>query len=209
MAIGNKNGFENKKVYFVKVVTKDKDKKQLDNPYFSFSQKVGDEYKEVQQEKAFSGTLKRVETGSYKWEGDDVLTSKAIVEDGEEVYFIDIPFSILGRSVLNSLLSLENLEGLNFTIYLTKPSEKNGGKRFPQISIWQNDELVKWKYAIGEFPAVKKIKVGKKDAQDSSETDEFFVAKINERFAKTGNSSAASEPEGDTSQGSVDEDVPF
>lgn len=178
--IGSNNEYSGK-VFFVKTVTK-VDKKAVD-PYFSFKQKVGDKYEEVNKSTAFSGNLEKVETYEREWEGVKSTNVKITVVDGDEKYIADFAFSILSRSVFNTLLGLESYEGLKFTIYLTKPNAAKGGARYPQISIWQGEQLCKWKYAIEDLPPTKKVRVRGTDMMDTEEVDLFFVKALNEKFS--------------------------
>jgi hypothetical protein len=178
--IGSNNEYTGK-VFFVKTVTK-VDKKQVD-PYFSFKQKVGDKYEEVNKSTAFSGNLEKVETYEREWEGVKSTNVKISVVDGDEKYIADFPFSIVSRSVFNTLLGLESYEGLKFTIYLTKPNAAKGGARYPQISIWQGEQLCKWKYGIEDLPPTKKVRVKGQDLMDTEDVDNFFIEKINEKFS--------------------------
>jgi len=170
-------------VYFVKPVTK-VDKKAVD-PYFSFKQKVDGAYKEVNQSTVFSGNLEKVETYEREWEGVKSTNVKVTLVDGEEKYIVDLAPSILSRSVFNTLLSLESYENLKFTIYLTKP-KPGAPERYPQISVWQNDELVKWAFPLADLPAVEEIKNSKGVvlSKDYGDLNNFFFSKIEEKFGK-------------------------
>lgn len=181
--IGQQNEY-NGSVFFVKPVTKIE--KKAVEPYFSFKKKVEAAYKETQQSKAFSGNLEKVETYEREWEGVKSTCVKTTIVDGEEKYVLDMPFSIMSRSVFNSLLSLESYENLKFTIYLTKPKAGGDGKRFPQISVWQGDTLVKWQYAIADLPETKKVRLKGQDMLDTEDLDLFFIEKINEKFGNGG-----------------------
>jgi hypothetical protein len=170
-------------IYFVKPVTK-VDKKAVE-PYFSFKQKVDGVYKEVNQSTVFSGNLEKVETYEREWEGVKSTNVKITLVDGEEKYIVDLAPSILSRSVFNTLLSLESYENLKFTIYLTKP-KPGAPERYPQISVWQNDELVKWAHALNELPAVEEIKNSKGVvlSKDYADLNQFFFDKIAQKFGK-------------------------
>jgi hypothetical protein len=139
----------------------------------------------VQKSKEFSGALDKVDTGDREWKGEKYPTVKVSLIDGDEKYVLDLSFSILTRSVFNSLLGLESYENLKFTIYLTKPNPAKNNARYPQISVWQNDELVKWKFTKDELPKEEEIKDsrGKVIKRDSIELDEFYVKAIKEKFS--------------------------
>ena len=220
MAIGNKNtnNYENKNVYFINVVTKEKgeDGKEKDvKPYFSFRQKTGEVYNEVQKNNAFSGAISKVST--YERDGTAGKTPRVriIVEDGDDVYFLDFGYTILSRSVFNSLLSLETLEDIAFQIYQTKPNDK--GEMFPQISIRQGegrDNMVRWKFNKDDLPEVKKVRINGKMQSDTEAIDLFFRDKINAKFS---NFASSTKPKTSTRPAAApvtedspsDSDVPF
>jgi hypothetical protein len=178
--IGSQNEY-NGKIFYVKAVTKEEDAQC--EPYFAFKQKVDGEYKVVQKDKGFSGALEKVETYEREWKGVKSTNVKVTVVDNDEKYVWDAPFSILSRSVFNTLLGLESYENLKFTIYLTKPNAAKAGARYPQISVWQNDQLVKWKYELSELPAIKKVRVKGQDMSDTEDIDNFFIKALNEKFS--------------------------
>ncbi len=201
MAIGNPNQVSNKNVFYVKIVRKDKDKKEVD-PYFTFRQKQTDgSYQEVQANTSFDGKITKVEVGEFEWEGKTSPQVKINVEDGNDVYVADFSFDFATRGLFNALLSLDSLEGVRFNVYKTKPNDK--GKSYVALSIWQNNENVKWKYLKDELPAVNKVVVNRKEQYDTTAIDDFFIGKITEKFSpdKATKSPAPSGPS--------DDDVPL
>lgn len=214
--IGNPNSETGKKYHYVRVVSKDSEKKDLDKPYFSFVSKVEGKYIEVAQASSFTGTITEVKSGSFDYKGIPTPTITITMADGDEVYVFDQTFSIASRSVFNSLLSLESMEQITIQIYLTKPNEKYGNKRFRQISLRQgeNGDLVEWKYSIEDLPKTKKVRINGKEMIDSEELDNFLIEKINNKFgggsSNKNKSNASAEHQSDDSGGDEsDEDVPF
>jgi hypothetical protein len=216
MAIGNKNNnYDNKNVYFVNIVTKEKgeDGKEKEvKPYFLFLKKNGEKYEEFARNTAFSGHLSKVGLGEREVKGTKVDRVKVFIEDGDDVYILDQGYTILSRSFYNSLLSLESRENININIYQTKPNDK--GNVFPQISLWQADKLVRWKYEKSDLPEIKKVKVKGKEMSDTEDVDNFFKAKLGEKFKSLGNqdkSTATSTPQTPVAPSNEvsDEDVPF
>lgn len=200
MAIGNKDSNSGKSVFFVKIVRKDDEGKEIE-PYFSFRQKQADgSYKEVQQNTSFSGNLTKVSTGVFTYEGVDSPQAKISLEDGAEVYVADLSYNLATRGLFNAILALDNYENIRINVYKTKPNAE--GKRFVALSLWQNNENVKWKYAFTDLPAIKKLKLGKKEVVDSSDVDDFFTSALEVKF----NGKKAAEP---TKGAESDQDSPL
>lgn len=175
----NTNGGGNKKFFNFKIKTKEsvdgKDVKVA--PYFQVDTKVGDEYVvQPGKPKYVSGNLSRVKLGSYEYEKETIDTIQLYLEDGDEVYNVDLRFNLISRNIFNSLFNLKSFENLTLSLYENK-TEKGV---FPAVSIKQNDTRVDWKYKLDELPKVKKVKLGKKEAIDSSELDEFFLNELKE-----------------------------
>lgn len=219
MAYGENTNSGNKKFFNFKIKTKEsvdgKDVKVA--PYFQVDTKVGEEYVvQPTKPKFVSGNLTRVKLGSYEYEGENIDTIQLYLEDAGEVYNVDLRFNLISRNIFNSLFNLDSFENLNFSLYENK-TEKGV---FPAVSIKQNDSRVDWKYKLDELPKIKKVKVGKKEAIDSSELDEFFLKHLEELVAKVDAApkveSAPRDPETSTSDSSqvadgeeLTEDIPF
>ena len=199
MAIGNKNkNYDNKNAHFVNVVTKDAEDKDI-KPYFSFRKKTGDkEYTEVAKDTSFSGTLAKVLTHEREYQGVKSPRVKIIFEDGDDSYILDMSYTILSRSLFNSLLSLESMEELILQIYQTKPNDK--GKVYPQMSLRQGEKgvMIRWKYTREELPEIKKVKIKGKEMSDTEDVDNFFRDKLIEKFDSGASHSAPSAPAAST-----------
>ncbi len=192
MAIGSKNNDSGKSIFYVKTVKKDENENEID-PYFSFRQKQADgSYQEVQKDNSFSGKLTKVTTGEFDYKGTITPQVTLKVEDGNEVYVADLQLNIATRGLFNNLLSLDSTDGIRIQVYRTKPTEKSAGKRYLAYSLWQNDDMIKWKYLHSELPATEKVMVGKKELLDSSKVDDFFINALNAKF--NGDNSASAPP---------------
>jgi hypothetical protein len=228
MPIGNKNrnNDSNKKMLFVNTRTKDEDDKDI-KPYFSFLESTGEAngkktYGEIAKDPSFSGSIVKVEAyeREIKSKGVKQPRVKIIFEDDDTAYYLDMSYTILSRSFFNCLLSLDSLEDISVNIYQTKPNDK--GKVYPQISVWQNDKMVRWLYTKDELPVIKKVKVKGQEMSDTEDVDNFFRDKLNAKFSNT-SSSKSSVKNDDDSKDSVkkvktksvvtspenDEDIPF
>lgn len=192
MPIGNKNRTNSdKKMIFVNIVTKDKDDKDI-RPYFSFKEGTGEGpdgkkiYSEVAKDTAFSGNLIKVETYDKEIKSKNIIQPrvKILFEDEDSIYYADVSYTILSRSLFNSLLSLQSMEDLSLSIYWTKPNDKN--KVYPQLCLRQGegkDNMVRWLYSKEELPEIKKVKIKGKEMSDTEDIDNFFREKLNEKFA--------------------------
>lgn len=209
--IGSPNKTTAKNVFYVKALTKDANKKEI-KPTFNFQRKIDGEYKDVETNTSFSGILSRVDCKSHDWQspqGVQTITSVGVtVTDGEDQYVLDLGYNILGRSVFNSLLGLELGDPIQFSIYLSKPTEKNKNKSYPQIAVRTNDQLAKWVYGKGELPEIVKVKLKGKDVSDTTDIDKFFESALTKKFKNSGRSSAKATVKVE-SQSQEGEDVPF
>jgi len=185
MAIGKTGGASNKNLFSVRVITKDKDKKPVD-PHFSFVQKVEGVYKEVQTSTSFNGNVTSVTTKLEEYQGNPLKKVIVKVEDESDVYYVDFNYTILSRSVFNTLLNVALGESVKFSIYLAKANPQ--GKRYPQISLWrpvegqEKDEMIRWKFQVDELPPTKKVRVKGQDITDTEDVDNFFEAEIQKTF---------------------------
>lgn len=207
MALGNNNnGKSSGPLYVLKAVDKDKDKKKVE-PHFSVSKKVDGKF-QVQPETVnrVSGNLFKIEVKEQEWKGDKYNTVSLYLKDQEkdEAYLIDLRLNMPSRSLFNSLASLENYTNLAVTVY-----ENKGG--YTSFGLWQDDNLVKWKYKLEELPPAEAVTFKGKQMHDYSKVDEFFVKVLREIAGKLGGSQASTKVDAKSapSAPSPDEDTPF
>lgn len=180
----------NNKVYFLKITTKDKDKKSV-APHFAVSEKVGDKWEVTKEVKDVSGNLTGVTIEKKTWEEQEYDVIKFALEDTDtqETYVLDLRQNLLARSIFNSFLNLKTFNNIEVGLYT-----KKGEGSYPAVSVKQNGERVSWAYELDQLPKIEKVKVGKKEVVDSTELDEFFINKLKELGARVKNGPKAETP---------------
>lgn len=205
MALGNK-GNTNGNLIILKPVTK-VDGQQC-KPFFEVKRKVdGVWMTDEDGVTSVSGDLTKVETETREWDGSEFATAKIFLEDKaeNELYLIDLRFNIATRSLFNALINVESFDDLSISIY-----ENDNG--YANFSIWQNDEMIRWKYSLDDIPAPTETTFKGKKLRDYSETDEFFSNKLDEFAEKVGEApksdpSPSTAPE--TAPEEEEDDIPF
>lgn len=174
------NKSNNNKVYFLKITTKDKDKKNV-APHFAVSEKVGDKWEVTKEVKDVSGNLTGVTIEKKTWEDQEYDVIKLALEDTEtqETYVLDLRQNLLSRSIFNSFLNLKTFDNIEVGLYT-----KKGEGAYPAVSVKQNGERVSWAFELDKLPKIEKVKVGKKEVVDSTELDEFYLERLKELAVK-------------------------
>lgn len=104
----------------------------------------------------------------------DVITFK--VNDGVEKFYLTLNFNSLAPSIINSLVSLDKFEDISLSLYL-----KND---FVKCGLFQNDELVKWKYPMEDFKPIKYTTPTGKEEKDYGKRDERLKELVGELKTK-------------------------
>lgn len=174
MALGSKHNNPNLVVFSLKLKTKDEPK-----PVFIVSQKQEDgKFHEVNRVHSVSGTLIEIEHRETPYNGDVIKSVSLYLKDGDEFYMVSLPYTILSRSVFNSLLNLKSFEDIEISLYNSKPRED--GKVYGAASVWQNRQLVNWAFERDALPATPEITFKGKKMRDTEALDKFFEEKIRE-----------------------------
>lgn len=221
MALQKTKFSNNSDLFVLKLKTKDASSKNVP-PHFEVSKRGEDgKYSVVNTTDFVSGNLVKVEIKEREWEGDKYNTVNVYLADGKDLYLLDLRFTMLGRSLFNSLLSLTSFNNLSISTYMAK-DKKDEAKEYPRVSLRQNDETVSWKYGLDELPKPESITFKGKTMNDFSSLDNMFVEKL-EEFAKlvNGNKTIASKASDEketakepnspavTSKETVNDDIPF
>lgn len=181
MSFGNGRGRTNPNqvAYSFKVKTKD-----LPAPVFEVQKRLADGKWEKQPETASSvnGNIIAIDARENEYQGSNIQSVQITMEDGDEIYFVTVPFSFLGRSLFNTILTLDpaSLNNIGISLYQSKPNAKTG-KTYASAALYQNDEFVKsWKFTREEQPEIKKVLFKGKENSDTTDLDNFFFEKIAE-----------------------------
>ena len=183
MAFGRKSAIPAGKLFVVRIKTKDEDDKELLPAVFQISQKdeaTAKWTKIDKTEQTISGDLFKVEIGKGEWDGKPYKTVKLYLNDSDlnENYLIDLRYMSLSRNLFNALLNLKTYKGISVSLYKSKGKPKDGqpAKEYSNISVWQNDQLIKTKYKSDEMPKADEItnKKGEVIQRDYTELNDFL-----------------------------------
>lgn len=188
---GGRNYGPNAKLFYFRLKTKD-----LPEPKFEVSvKKAGaeggkDAYETVDDNARFvEGNLIEISNKEFKHDKKTIKSVSVTLQDTSEgkneVYFVTIPHTYLGRNILNSLIALKSFEGVQIAVYKGKPRpDKNDPSKmiegFHSSAVRQNGELVYGKFKNEELPKIPKVKVGEQLFSDDTEITSFFIAQVNE-----------------------------
>lgn len=191
MAIGKTKQVADGKVSVIRIKSKDKDGKALVPQMFEISdapeKEGGDWTVREKYEDRFGGNLFKVERSEGEWEGKTYDKIKLYFKDPEinETYIFDGRMSSVARNLYLALANAETFDNLSVSLY--KSENKNTGKVYTNVSLWQNNggdkgTLIKGKYKNEELPKpeVTKNKKGEVIATDYTELDELVKKEIDE-----------------------------
>ena len=212
MAIG-KSQRSDLVAYSFKIKTKD-----LPKPVFEIKKRAGDKWEPFGTDDTVSGNIIGIEPKSFKHEGKEIKSISVTLQDKGEIYFVTIPYTSLGRGLMNSLLNLKAFNAVEIGLYQTKPREGQT-KTYPAVSLRQGGEIVKWKFEQKDIPAPVEVKFKGEIQRDFTAAEEFFSTHLVE-FAKSIKRSAPVQPNENVSEGATkaaapaaqeidDDSVPF
>lgn len=196
------------KAFSLKIKTKD-----LPKPEFIVSERQGDKFVELpERESTVSGTLIGVEPSETVWQGKTIKSVNVTLTDADQIYFISVPYSNLGRGLMNSLLGLKAFNDVEISLYQTKPKTE-GGKTYPAVSLRQGGEIVRWRYTLDELPKPDEILFKGEKMRDFTKVELFLAEQLKElnKVVKSQvpvRSSETTVP-ADVSADNDDKDIPF
>lgn len=182
---GGRNYGPNAQLFYFQLKTKD-----LPEPVFEVKRKEGDELVTVDTGVRFvEGNLIDIQNKEFKHGKKTIKSVSAVFQDTKggknEVYFVGIPHTYLGRNILNSLIALRSFEGVQIGVYKSKPRPdlKNPAvmrEGFASSAVRQNGQLVYGKFKNEELPPIPKVQVGEETFGDSTKITEFFTTQVAE-----------------------------
>lgn len=210
---------------------KDKD---LPAPLFEIQEKDAEaKYQTIGTATRVEGRLISVYPRENEYQGKKIRSTGVVMYDADarEAYIVSIPYTYLGRNILNSLLGLKDYTApIEIGVYKGKPTEKGkalGKDGFSSSAIRQNGELIYGKHEYKTLPTIPKVQVGDTQIANPAAIDAFYLAevKVLQGLVKAAQPKAApvsagsgeeSAPESDAPEavaaggaGKPDEDVPF
>lgn len=163
------------KAFSLKIKTKD-----LPKPQFVVSERKGDKFEPLSEpEYNVSGTLIGVEPKEFTWEGKVIKSVSVTLTDADQIYFVTVPYSNLGRGLMNSLLNLKEFNDVEIGLYQTK-AKVDGGKTYPATSLRQAGEIIRWRFEQKDLPQPKEIIFKGEKMRDFTEQEAFFASQLTE-----------------------------
>lgn len=202
---GSRSFGPNAVLYSFKIKTKD-----LPAPIFEVSKK-GEDGKYAPLTKTatrVSGNLTSASPRENTHDGKIIKSINLTLQDRNDVYFVSVGQTFLGRNLYNSLLGLKSFDEIEIGLYQSKPKPdavlKTG---FASVALRQHGELVKGPYdPKKDMPQTKKVFVNGKNQTDTFELDNWFEAKM-KAWCKVVNA-AAPKQANDTGQGDEHDGAP-
>lgn len=185
---GSRSFGPNAVLYSFKIKTKD-----LPAPVFEVKKKGEDGKYAVLPKTAsrVSGNLidARLKEGEHN--GETIKSLNLTLQDGDDVYFVSVGYTFLGRNLFNSLLALKTYDDIEIGLYQSKPKPGAPDKRgFPSVCLRQHNEMVKGIFdPKKDLPPIPKVKLKGKDVSDTGAIDLFFEERL-KGFCKTVNATA-------------------
>ncbi len=167
--MGASNTGQNRTFYKLKT------EKETNIPIFTKQKKENGVWVVAETFNTISGFLKKVELGTYEWEGDTIDTLKFLFDDDTDntaQFSVETGLNYLSRNILNTLAGADSIGHVKIVVYKSKA--KDGKDGFPSAYLEINKQKAGWKYKPKEVPKVKEVKVGGKTLKDTTELDNFF-----------------------------------
>jgi hypothetical protein len=217
MAFGKgSNTPSNKTLFTFKIKTKD-----LPVPIFEVTKKEGDKYVVLPDEvNAVSGNIVRIESKPFTYivkttnKKKTSLGATLTLEDKDDLYFVNLNYDNLGRSIMNALLNLKKFENINISLYRSKAKEANG-PTYPSAAVRVDDEMAGYAFKQEELPPVDKINLPNGEVfKDTTKRDEFFHKHLNDfnnviQAARNGKAPTVQVPLVPTAAPAKDDDGPL
>lgn len=205
MALSSGKNFDpNSKVF--SVTLRDKN---LPAPQFSVQTKDGNNYIDLAPITRITGDLISIREKEKPYENKIIRSVTATIKDNNEVYFVSLPYTFLGRNIMNSFLGLKSFSNIELSVYKGKPKTE-GRPGFSSSALRQNGELVYGKYEYKDLPKIPKVKVNGEDIGDYTDINALFSVEIKSLSETIKNKTIAPD---ETDNVSTDEpsgeDVPF
>lgn len=162
-----------KPLFYGRIAVKDRSK-----PVFELTSKDTWAVTEVS---AIDGNLTGLQyTENTDKEGKVIKGYRLTFDAPDGVLFLSIGFTQVGRSLMNSLLSLTKADNVRLSLYKNKEGYDN-------IGLTQNWEKISWKFPMSEVPRPEELGVVDwRKVLKWDNTNEFFKKHLDEKFIGTG-----------------------
>lgn len=200
MALTNSSGSNNGKVFYLRPVSRDKDKKDVPPHFLVTTRENGNYIQLADTPNTIKGDLIGISHKEKEFQGiktdEIVLTFTDPVQ--HELYRLDLRLNMSTRSLLNAVLGLEEFDNLEINYYRSK-------KGYDQFSLTQDGEKVSWRYNLEDVPKPTVVKLRGVDTKDYYDVDKWYLGKLSE-FSNKHNLGPKSRAE---STEAPDSEIPF
>lgn len=179
--------------------------KEESNPHFSVIRKEDGKWGETGETvNQVSGDLTKVEVKEDEYEGRKYKVINVFLQDKEagETYLLDLRLNMITKSLFNALSNLTDPRNISISLYKNKKSHN------PNFGVWQNDELVRWKYSLEELPEPEEVTFKGETMKDYSKSDEMVLSSLLEMAEAVLNRDGDNDTESSDKEEDSD-DIPF
>lgn len=168
----SKSNDKNFELYKLKIV------KETDVPIFVKKEKKGDSWVETDEYDMMEGRLKKIEAGSYVYEGKEKKTFAMFMDDGNASIKVDCSLNNMTRKMLNYLSGAASIGNVKLTA--RKWGKKDSDKKYPTVFVEVNGQKSDVGFPYDQLPKVEEIKNKKGEvlSKDDSELNDFFIANV-------------------------------
>lgn len=206
MALTNSSGGGHGKVFYLRPISRDKDKKDVP-PHFLVTVRENGNYNQLADTpNTIKGDLIGIMHKEKEFQGikTDEITLTFNDPVANELYRLDLRLNISTRSFLNAVLGLEAFDNLEVNYYRSK-------KGYDQYNLTQDGEKVSWRYNLEELPKPTVVKLRGVDTKDFYDVDKWYLDKLSEFSNKhnLGPKSKAEVVDVPVLVGVTDSEIPF
>lgn len=155
--MGARNPENNKSVKFYSLKAK---VDATNEPYFSLTEKVGDEWKVTGTYNEMFGVITKAEMLERTFEGQTSKYFRFQLTDENEVSYIDMTHNTITYSILNSLASdFDTTKEITLRVYKKENVSEKDGKTYynGRSYIMAGDESLSWAYEIKDLPVAEQV----------------------------------------------------
>ncbi len=174
----------NAELYSFQIKTKD-----LPAPIFKVQKKVGDKYEDMPNATRVSGTIISASPReNQNKEGKTIKSINVTLQDGNDVYFVSVGYTFIGRNLLNALFALKTYDEVEISLYQSK-AKPGKTKTYASVCLRQHNEVVRGLIPNEQLPEIPKIELNGEKVSNQGPINAFFEEKA-KAWCKVVNASA-------------------
>ncbi len=158
-------------LYSFQIKTKD-----LPAPIFKVQKKVGDKYEDQDNATRVSGNLISATPKENLHQGKTIKSVNLVLQDGNDVYFVSVGYTYIGRNLLNALFALKTFDEVEISVYQSKP-KPGKTKTYASVCLRQHGETVRGLIPNEQLPAIPKVELNGEQVSNQGPINTFFEEK--------------------------------